>query len=461
MTNELWRKSAHELAALIRGRKVSSREVVQNHLDRIAAVNGKVNAITVTLAESALAAADRADRSEPAGPFHGVPFTIKENIDCAGSATTAGVPAFAGSIATADAPVVARLRAAGAIPLARTNLPEMGLRISTDNPLRGRTYTPWDRTRTAGGSSGGEGAALATGMTPLGLGNDIGGSLRNPAYCCGIASLKPTGGRIPMVITVPASAQPISFRLMAVEGPMARSIEDLKLALGVLAGWHPRDPFSVPAALQGPPVPKKAALVTRMPLSKLPEATLVAIRQAGRALEEAGWTVEEAEPPELEHVIEVWAHVLNADLQQMLPQLVPIMTDGPVGMLRNMLRRFDPTTKTITDIFTERDRLAVAWSEFLQAYPVVIGPTWADLPFRHDEDLHPETGFETTLRCLQFITPGNALGLPSVALPIGVSDGLPTGVQVYAERWREDVALDAAGLIEARVGRITPIDPTW
>jgi amidase len=461
MANELWRRSAHELAALIRDREVSSREVVQSHLDRIAAVNGKVNAVTVTLAESALAAADVADKNEPAGSFHGVPFTIKENIDCSGSATTVGVPAFAGSIATADAPVVARLKAAGAIPLARTNLPEMGLRISTDNPLRGRTYTPWDRTRTAGGSSGGEGAALATGMTPLGLGNDIGGSLRNPAYCCGITSLKPTVGRIPMAITVPASAQPISFRLMAVEGPMARSVEDLGIALQALAGWHPRDPFSVPAALAGPPVPKKVALVTQMPFSKLPDATLAAIRRAGRVLEEAGWSVEERAPPELARVNEIWAHVLNADLQQMLPQIAPIMSEGPIGMLRNMLRKFDPTTKTITEIFTERDRLAVAWSELFQRYPVVIGPTWADLPFRHDEDLHPETGFETTLRCLQFITPGNLLGIPSVALPMGVSDGLPTGVQVYAERWREDVALEAAGVIEAKVGHITPIDPTW
>jgi amidase len=371
------------------------------------------------------------------------------------------VPAFAEAIATVDAPVVARLKAAGAIPLARTNLPEMGLRISTDNPLRGRTYTPWDRALTAGGSSGGEGAALATGMSPLGLGNDIGGSLRNPAYCCGITSLKPTVGRIPMAITVPAAAQPISFRLMAVEGPMARSVTDLRIALKALAGWHPRDPFSVPAALEGPPVPKKAALVTQMPFSKLPEATATAIRKAGRVLEESGWAVEEVPAPELARVNEIWAHVINADLQQMLPQLTPIMTEGPVGMLRNMMRMFDPTTKTITEVFTERDRLAVAWSEFFQQYPVVIGPIWADLPFAHDEDLHPQKGFETTLRCLQFITPGNALGIPSVALPIGVTDGLPTGVQVYAERWREDVALDAAELIESRVGRITPIDPTW
>jgi amidase len=456
---ELWRKCAHELAGLIRSKQVSSREVIQSHLDRIAVVNDKVNAVTVTLAESALLAADRADATKPTGPFHGVPFTIKENIDCTGSATTQGLPAFAAAMPAVDAPVVARMKAAGAIPLGRTNLPEMGLRITTDNPLRGRTNNPWDLTRTAGGSSGGEGAALTTGMTPIGLGNDIGGSLRNPAYCCGVAALKSTVGRIPMVLSIPAAAQPISFRVMCVEGPMARSVADLRIAYRLLAGWHPNDPFSVPAALEGPAVAKRAAIVTKMPFSTLPESTIAAIRKAGRELEAAGWEIAEVTPPELARVNEIWAHVLNADIQHVLPLLTPVMSESAIGLLRSLLRKFDPATKTITEIYTERDRLAVAWSAFFQDYPVIIGPTWADLPFLHDADLDPESGAETTLKRLQFITPGNLLGIPSVALPMGVADGLPTGVQVYAERWCEDLCLDVASLIEARVGRITPIDP--
>ncbi len=461
MSTELWRKCAHELAELIRSRQVSSREVVQSHLDRIAAVNPKVNAVTVTLAESALAAADRADATAPSGPLHGVPFSIKENIDCTGSATTQGLPALAQAMPSEDAPVVARMKAAGAIPLARTNLPEMGLRITTDNPLRGRTLNPWDRARTPGGSSGGEGVALATGMSPIGLGNDIGGSVRNPAYCCGIAALKATVGRIPMTPTIPAAAQPLAVRLMAVEGPMARSVADLKIGYRLLAGWDARDPFSVPAALEGPTVPKRAAIVTQMPFSTLPAATVAAIERAGRELTAAGWQVDEAAPPELARVNEIWAHMLNADLQHMLPLLAPLMSDGVAGLLRALLRQFDPATKTMTEIFTERDRLAVAWSAFFQRYPVVIGPTWADVPFVHDADLDPEHGVETTVKRVQFITPGNLLGLPSVALPMGVAEGLPTGVQVYAERWREDLCLEVAGLLESRVGRITPIDPVW
>jgi amidase len=351
------------------------------------------------------------------------------------------------------------MKHAGAIPLARTNLPEMGLRITTDNPLRGRTNNPWDLTRTAGGSSGGEGASLATGMSCIGLGNDIGGSLRNPAYCCGITSLKPTTGRIPQVHALPPVDLPISFRLMAVEGPMARTVADLRTAYTVLSGWHPQDPFSVPALLKGPEVQKKVALVLDMPHSKLPAATADAIKRAGTELEQAGWLVEEVTPPELAHVNRIWAFVLATDLQQMLPSLAPVMSKGPVAMLEGLLREYDPSTMPSVAMFTERDRLATAWSLFFSDYPVVIGPTWADVPFLHDADLDPETGLETTLNRLQFITPGNVLGIPSVALPMGVADGLPTGVQIYADRWREDLCLEVAELLESKVGRIAPIDP--
>src|SRR5579859_6673750 len=206
--SELWRRGAVELAAMIRDREVSSREVVQAHLDRIEMVNPHLNAIVRLLPDQALAAADAADRAvadgSRLGPLHGVPFTVKENIDLAGTPTTQAVPALAEAVAPVDAPHVERLRAAGAIPLGRTNLPDFGMRVHTDSALHGLTRNPWDATRTAGGSSGGEAAALAAGMSPLGLGNDIGGSLRNPANACGIASIRPTLGRVPDAHTGPA-----------------------------------------------------------------------------------------------------------------------------------------------------------------------------------------------------------------------------------------------------------------
>ncbi len=461
MANELWQYTASELAALIRDKEVSSREVITSHLERINAVNDKVNGVTVTLEETALAAADKADSGTPTGPFYGVPFTIKENIDCTGSATTNGIPAFAAMMPQSDAPTVARMKAAGAIPLARTNLPEMGLRITTDNPLRGRTNNPYDMTRTSGGSSGGEGVALATGMSPIGLGNDIGGSLRNPAYCCGITSLKPTTGRIPLVMSIPAPTQPLSFRLMAVEGPMARSVADLKLAYGELAGWHPKDPFSAPAPLTGPTFEKRAALVTKMPFGPLPDETSGAIQRAGEILASAGWHVEEAEAPELEYVSDIWAQILTMDLHNTVPILAEIMSPGPMGFLQRFLAKYPPGSMDITTVFSERDRLAIAWSEFFQTYPAVIGPTWGDLPFLHDADLDEISGVETLQKRLAFITPGNALGIPAIALPMGESNGLATGIQIYGDRWREDVCFAAAEAIEQVVGHAIPIDPRY
>ena len=456
---QLYEKSAHELAAMIRGKDVSSREVVQAHLDRIDQVNGDVNAVVVVMADEALAAADKADASAPTGPFHGVPFTIKENIDFAGKPTTNGVPAFADALPVGDAPVVARMKAAGAVPLGRTNMPEMGLRLSTDNPLRGRTLNPWNKDVTAGGSSGGDGVALATGMTPFGLGNDIGGSLRNPAYCNGITSLKPTAGRIPHVLSVEPQDGGMAVQAMLVEGPMTRSVTDLKMGLDVLAGRDIRDPVSVDAPLQGPPAPKKAALVTEIPGGPVPAATIAEIEKAGDILKAAGWQVEHAQPPELARVSEIWGFVLAADFSVLLPVLEHILTPPLHTVIGQLCEEFAPSKITSPELHSERSRLSRLWSAFFDTYPVVIGPTWACTPWPADADLDPTSGLRTVEDTIRFITPGNALGLPSVALPMGVADGLPTGIQIYADLWREDLCLEAAGIVETAVTCPTPIDP--
>ena len=457
MADALWSKGAGELARLIRDRQVSSREVVQAHLDRIDAVNGAVNAVTITLAETALAAADEADRAPGTGPLHGVPFTIKENIDIVGSATTNGVPAFAEAMPSMDAPIVARMKAAGAIPLARTNLPEMALRISTDNPLRGRTNNPWDLSRCAGGSSGGEGAALAAGMTPIGLGNDIGGSLRNPAFCNGIASIKPTHGRVPQAGSIPPLDPMLAAQVMATDGPMARHVADLRLGMEVLNGRDPRDPRSVDVPLDGPaPEVLVAALALDIPGVTLPPAIADAIRAAGATLEAQGWKVVEATPPEIETVAAVWTTMMQLGLSELVPLLGAIMTPPAMSIIEGLMALDGMDANTA---FVERHRLQREWSAFFADHPVVVGPTWCDVQFEHDADVHPETGVSTSLARLPFILPGNLLGIPGVAVPTGVVDGLPTGVQVYADLWRDDLALQGAGVIESALGTITPIDP--
>ena len=460
MSGELWSRSATDLAQLIRSRTVSSVEVVESHLRRIETVNPAVNAVTVVLADSALEAARKADASSGTGPLHGVPFSVKENIDCTGSATTQGVPALAEAMPPLDAPVVERMKAAGAIPIARTNLPEFGLRISTDNPLRGRTFNPWDPTRVAGGSSGGEAASLATGMSPIGLGNDIGGSLRNPAYCCGVIGLKPTAGRIPHASSLPPESGGLAEQLMAVEGPMARHVKDIRLGYEILSGRDVRDPLSVDAPLYGPaPNIKKVALVTEVPGVELPESTVAAVKAAAEVMRNQGWQIEEVNPPELSKVTEIWAQILTMDMRVSLELIGPVMTAESQGALRELIAECRPEALMIPVVHAERLRLSRLWSEFFVDYPIVIGPTWTDIPFLHDEDIQPGTGSRMTVDRLRFITPANVLGIPAIALPMGVADGLPTGVQVYADRWREDLCLLGAETIEAEIGQICPMDP--
>ena len=453
--NELCTKSATDLAHMIRAGETSSREVVDAHLERIDEVNGYVNAVTVSLADTARAAADAADETPPearTGAFHGVPFTIKENIDCVGSPTTNGVPALANALPEADAPIVARMKAAGAIPLGRTNLPELGARLDTDNPLRGRTRNPWNGTLTPGGSSGGEAAALAVGMTPFGLGNDIGGSLRNPAYCCGIAALKPTVGRVPYVS---GFGPDLGFSVhLLTDGPMARSVADLRTGLAIMAGRHIDDPLSVDAPLEGArPERPRAALVKEIPGYTLPSATVAEIDRAGGILRDKGWEVVEAQAPELDQVNDIWGKVLTVGgFEDMKPLIRPAVYQ----VLDAMRAHFKGASTPNDWIHSERRRLRRLWSHFLTEHTVAIGPTWTCLPWPIDADL---SGPQVLIDTARFITPGNVLGLPAVALPMGVQGGLATGIQLYADLYREDLCLWAAELIEGEVDAVTPIDP--
>ena len=458
--NKLCAQSATQLANLIRAGEVSSEEVVQAHLDRIEEVNPDVNAITVILGESALKAAEQADSAsdeDKMRPFHGVPITIKENIDLVGTPTTQGLAVNAEAMPARNAPIVDRMIAAGAIPIGRTNLPEMGARLDTDNPLRGRTFNPWNAALTPGGSSGGEAVALATGMTPFGLGNDIGGSLRNPAYCCGVAALKPSIGRVPFVFSI----EPVDLGIAGTfltDGPMARSVNDLRVGLSVLAGRHIDDPQSVDVPLEGRvPDSPKAALISEIEGCQIPSATKNEIERAGRILQDKGWSVDYVKAPELDRVYEVWGKIVMGG--STLDGLDEVVKPETAAYLERMWTVHDVQSLTLDEALIERRRLRRLWSAFLTDYTVAIGPTWANLPWPIDSDLDPNKGVELLRESWAFITPGNALGLPSVALPMGVSDGLPTGIQVYSEVYREDLCLMASEIIESETQCPTPIDP--
>jgi amidase len=338
---ELWKRSAKELAAFVASKQVSSTEVVDAHLSRIEVVNPKVNAIVRVLADEARAAAAEADRKvasgEALGALHGVPCTVKENIDMGRLPTTWGVRALAEAVVPIDAPVVERIRAAGAIPIGRTNLPDMGLRVHTDSSLHGLTRNPWNPHRTAGGSSGGEAVALATGMSPIGLGNDLGGSLRNPANACGIASIRPSAGRVPDAGFVPVQDWLLAVQLMNVQGPLARRVADVRLALQVLIGAHPRDPWSITAPLAGPPLPKpiRVAVVPEPPGGTTHPAVRDTVHQAADALLEAGYEIVEVCPPRYEEAVAVWRQFLLGDFAAVLLQLLPLIgRDGTTFITR-------------------------------------------------------------------------------------------------------------------------------
>ena len=467
--SEIWQLPATELAQRIARRQLSSVEVVDAHLARIEAVNPALNAVVRVLADEARASAVKADQrlasGEAIGPLHGVPFTVKENIDMAGLPTTWGVPALAKAVAPVDAPVVERMRAAGAIPIARTNLPDMALRVHTDSSLHGLTRNPWHPGRTAGGSSGGEASALASGMSPIGLGNDIGGSLRNPANACGIASIRPSAGRVPDAGYVPAEDRLLAVQLMNVQGPMARRVADVRLGLQVLMGAHPRDPWSIDAPFEGRALarPIRVAVLPEPPGGGTDPKVAAVVRRAAAALADAGYAVEEACPPRYDAAIGCWRRLIMGDFGSVLALLSPMMGADAMAFLNNFNENIPPLADaaSFSQLMAERDGIARAWSTFMADRPLLLSPTWTQLPFEHGFDSATPAGAAATKELMRPVVPANLLGLPSACVPAGRDEatGLPIGVLITGQRLRDDLCLEAAEAIEARLGVATPIDP--
>jgi amidase len=465
---ELWRMSATELAEAIRSRQASSQEVIEAHLRRIEAVNPSINAVVIVLGDQALEAARAADRLVAPGvdlpPLHGVPFTVKGNIDVAGTPTTQGLKALANAYPSRDAPMVERMRAAGAIAIGRTNLPSGAMRWHCESELWGATINPWDQTRTPGASSAGEAAAIASGMSPLGLGNDGLGSLRHPAQCCGISALKPTLGRVPQASSIePGDLVPISVQLTGVSGPLARRVADLRAAYEIMAGPTWCDPWTVPAPLRGPDLarPIRVALVIDPGGHGTAGQVQDGVRRTGRALEDAGYAVDDLEPPGIDAAANALlvldsAPGVRAVWDQMLA------ASAPADLRRFVAAFFEaagyPDAVATEQAFITRLALLRAWGEFQERYPLIIAPIGTDIPRKAGTDLD-DGQVAVDIRTMRMAMAVNALGLPAVAVPVGIGDGLPQAVQVIGPRYREDLCLDAAQAIEERLGILTPIDP--
>ena len=407
MSDDLWRLDGTELARLIRLGRVSSREATESCLARLHAVKPAINAVVRVLAEEALAAADAGDRARAQGdilgPLHGVPVMTKINTDQAGSPTDNGVVAYRDMIVSQDNPVVANLKRAGAVIIGRTNAPTWSLRVFSDNPLHGRTLNPRDPTLSAGGSSGGAAAAVAVGIGPIAQGNDLGGSVRGPAFYNGIVGLRVSLGRIPSYNPSSTGARPIGVQLMAVEGPLARSVRDARLALAAMARGDPVDTRWADAPLAGPPVsrPIHVALVAHNPGGFTHPAQAEAVRQVGRHLSAAGYAVEEVAPPDLDEIIETYYRILATDVLRVLAPLVEESDDADASTWDRLVLELAPPTDLdgVLTALGKRDLFLGRWLAFMQRYPLVVMPTMGDLAPPHNLDTTREGAARVWTRC--------------------------------------------------------------
>jgi amidase len=467
MPTDLWRWDAIDLAAAIRNGAVSSREVTVAALHRLDAVNPALNAVTVTLADHALAAAARADeavrRGEPLGPLHGVPVLIKENVDQIDCATANGVVAFKDLMAPSDSPPVANWKRAGAVIIGRTNTPAFSLRWDTDNELRGRTFNPWSRAHTPGGSSGGTAAALAVGIAPLGHGNDLGGSIRYPAYCCGVAGIRPTLGRVPAYNQTTADERPVGHQLMSVQGPLARRIADVRLGLAAMAARDPRDVWWAPAPLDGPVAarPIRVALTVDPGSQGVHPDVAAAVRAAGAALASAGYAVHEVDPPAVDAAAVCWGTIVLNEMRHVTLPYIRKHGGADLNRCVDLILENTPDVglEAYIRALAERTRHVRDWGLFLERYPLVVGPVCTEPPFRIGFDTTSAARTAEVARAQRLLVAVNLLGFPAVSVPSGVAGGVPLGVQVIGSRYREDLCLDAAEVIEAQRGLSTPIDP--
>ena len=470
MTDPIWRWSATRIAAAVRERDISAREALEACVARMREVNPKLNAVTVDLSDSARAAADDADRAvargDAIGPLHGVPVTIKENVDQQGCATTNGVVGFRDVIAKSDSPIVANWKRAGAIILGRTNTPGFSFRLDTVNDLRGRTYSPWSKTHTPGGSSGGASSSVAAGITPLAHGNDIAGSVRFPAYACGLAGLRPSFGRVPAFNPTQAAERSLSAQLMSVQGPLARCVSDVRLGFEAMAMRDARDPWWTPAPLAGAPLPRRVAVV-RDP-ADIGGATLhphvaAAMDQAARWLADAGYEVVDEKTPGFTRAKELWFEMQVPEFREyMRPVIEKEGDEGIRTAVRFMLENCPPSDKlAYMKALAERTTLIRQWTLFLDRVPLVLAPICSEPVYVQGFDIESAARTAALWRECATMMAVPVLGLPAIAVPTGVVAGLPTGVQIIGPRWREDLCLDAAQAIEARAEPITPVDPAW
>jgi Asp-tRNA(Asn)/Glu-tRNA(Gln) amidotransferase A subunit family amidase len=469
--SELFYKPLVELAGLVRERKVSPVELVDAHLERIERLNPKLNAYVHVDADRARAHAREAEKqiaSNPAsdvlGPLFGVPISVKSSFDVKGWRSECGSVLRKNYVATEDATLVARLRAAGAVFLGSTNVPEFLMAYETDNSLYGRTNNPWDLTRTPGGSSGGESAAIAAGLSAGGVGSDGGGSIRIPAHFTGICGLKPTPGRVSTTGQYPPSGGP--FVEMGVAGPMARTVADVTRLFEVMAGYDPYDPASAPV----PPRKRSVDEIRKLRIAYFEDdgvtpvtpETASAVRAAAEGLRQQGFQVEPWRPQNLDRVWQLWWNLFGRGVQAATEPTVRGRDEELSPMHREWRR--DVAKQPALDgqewlnTMIGRDALRGKLLEKMEQYPILLCPVCAIPAFHHGERNWIVQGRKVEyLKAMSYSQWFNLLGNPGAVVPVGKSpEGLPIGIQVIGRPWEDEAVLAVAARIEEATGGFRP-----
>lgn len=461
MKDDLWRLTATRMRELVARRDVSREELVRTHLARIEQVNPKLNALVELRQEEALAEARKADASHADRadlPLDGIPVSIKDHYDVQGMKHTEGLPVWAERRSEQDEVVVQRLRQAGAIVIGKANQPDLQIRWNTISHLYGATLNPRDTTLSAGGSSGGDAAAVASGLAPIGMGLDYGGSIRVPATFCGIYGLRPSAGRTPASSTLPPSDGPPTVDLMSCKGPMARSIEDLWLAYTVIAGQHWSDPASVPVSVSRSGAngrrPRVARMLDQTGALVAPEVA-ARLDETARMLSEAGYEIVDAAIPHARRAPELWAEIIGTELMQTgMPEFGHLLGESNRQHIEAMFGIYSGGTEArgYIQAFIERRQIQREVAQWMEEHPLVLCPvagmSTPPLDFDHMLDREQTQRLFDQMRNIPWV---NLLGLPSVALP--------NGMQIVGRRFHEAQALEAAAAVQQVIGSASLAEP--
>ncbi|WP_057465308.1 amidase [Pseudovibrio sp. POLY-S9] len=451
MIENIFKMTAVEVSQAIRDRQITCSEVIEQHLTRIDET-AHLNAVTTRFDDQARQAADQADlalqRGEPLGPLHGIPVTIKENVDQAGASTNNGVRAFAGLIAKQDAPLVQRLKQAGAIPIGRTNTPEMSWRFHTDNTLFGQTLNPWNVSRTPGGSSGGAGSSLAAGIGYIAHGSDLSGSIRLPAFCCGVLGLRPSHGRIPFYNATAVAERPITIQLSSAQGPLARSLDDLKLAYDVMKGYSDLDTWSLPDMIEDKIFPNRVALIT--PPDADPKIN-ESLKQAGEVLAQQGYKVDNTS---IDFIEEAYIHYTSLLITEVALQKESVIDRFGSEQLQAIFEYYTQLVPPMdyhgyAQALAARSHYHRLIDQFQRKYPVILSPVCTKNAFEAGADIKSVESLNEIAKTNTYLGSVNFFDLPAMSISTHDHyDGIPIGIQLIGPRCGEEYLFKTAKILE-------------